>query len=184
MLSGAVPGHRRGRRSRRCAVRECLLVAHSCQSLTRRFTAAAKGRAAIGCRFGCYALKSSRSGCLAGSAGADPMRTFRLDRATSFYRPRAKTETNMRLCRVAPNHCVSMLPVFSTLSTRVFVAYAVWAGAGVQFFTYRTRPRCLSCERWAFLMPSAMTSSWFRLAIAGLACVVCSLETADPRKMV
>ncbi len=44
----------------------------------RRFTTAVRGIAAIGCWFGCYALRSCRSGCLAFSAQIDPIRSFAL----------------------------------------------------------------------------------------------------------
>ena len=52
---------------------------HSSRSLTRRFTAAVRGIAAIGCWFSCYALRSCRSGCLSFSAQIDPTWLFSVD---------------------------------------------------------------------------------------------------------
>jgi len=51
-------------------------MAHSSRFPARLFTTAVRGIAAIGCRFGCYPLKSCRSGRLSFSAEVDPERTL------------------------------------------------------------------------------------------------------------
>jgi len=56
-------------------VKKCPCLARFCRLWSCPWTAASRGRAAIECWFGCYALKSCRSGCLAFSAQIDPTRS-------------------------------------------------------------------------------------------------------------
>jgi hypothetical protein len=67
------------------------LMAHFSRSLTRRITTVIRGRAAIGCWFGCYALRSSRSGCLAFLAVVDPKQTFGHTAPSDYDRQRLRT---------------------------------------------------------------------------------------------